>query len=454
MHTTIAAIATPAGSGAIGIVRLSGENSIDITNSIFQSYNGLNLEGLPGYQGVLGRIVHNGVPVDEVIVFVYRGPKSYTGEDVVEICCHGGLYLVREILRICVECGARPAQPGEFTKRAFLSGKMSLTQAEAVCDLIAARSESARKAAFAARDGALSTAIQRLVENITNQAAYLAAWADYPEEDIEEVSLDILQKNVAESLSEAERLLNTYDRGRLVREGVETAIVGKPNVGKSTLMNLLTGTQRSIVTDIPGTTRDIVQDSIGLGEYVLQLSDTAGIRNTQDIVEKKGVDLALDRIESAELVLAVFDSSALLDQNDLEILRMLENKPCIAVINKVDLPRRLDEVEIRKYVPHVVTLSAQSGAGREQLEQTILTLLQLDTLDTTAAIVANERQRHCLMEACKALREAGEAIESGVTLDAVNVCIDLALDALLSLTGERTTDVVVDEVFARFCVGK
>lgn len=452
--TTIAAISTPLGSGGIGIVRISGSDAIRIAEALFRPRKDKRLCDAAGYTGMLGRVFDAQGDLDDAIAFVYRAPKSYTGEDVVELSCHGGVWAVQAVLRLCLAHGALPAAPGEFTKRAFLNGKLSLSQAEGVAQLISAQGNAAMRAALAARDGALSTEIDALVEKLLAQAAHLAAWVDYPEEEIETVesgALSAVLQDVRQTLC---RLLATWDRGLLLREGVRTAIVGRPNVGKSTLMNLLAGHARSIVTDTPGTTRDVVEDQVRLGETVLLLSDTAGIRETSDPVESIGVARAQERIETADLVLAVFDSSDPLREDDLHLLELLRGKPCIAVVNKADLPTRLDLQAIRSALPVLVTISAATGSGRDALEEAVGKLLDLDTLDPTAAMVSSERQRQCLQAAEQALAQAETALCTGVTLDAVAVLVDAALDALLSLSGRRVSDAVVDAVFAQFCVGK
>lgn len=453
-NTTIAAIATPMGSGGIGVVRMSGPDAFAIVGRIFRGNGGKAPCEMAGYSGRLGRVFDGNGDIDDAICFVYRGPRSYTGEDVVELSSHGGVWAVQAVLRLCLDNGAVAAAPGEFTKRAFLNGKLNLSQAEAVMDLIGAQGQSAMRAALAARDGALSTKIAKIVENLLAQSAHLAAWADYPEEEIETVDSGELLTALQGANTQIDVLLATYDQGKILREGVATAIIGKPNVGKSTLMNLLAGQQRSIVTDIPGTTRDIVEDSVRLGDCVLRLADTAGIRATDDPVESVGVARAKAQMETAQLILAVFDSSDLLDEQDLQLLELLADRTCIAVINKTDLTQWLDIDAIRRKIPRLVRLSAQSGEGRDELELLVLEVLGLNELDPSAAIVANERQRHCLLEARQSLGEAVAALEAMMTMDAVNVCIDYALDALLSLTGQRASDKVVDEVFARFCVGK
>lgn len=452
--TTIAAISTPLAAGGIGIVRISGEKALEIGGRVFRPANGKKLGELPGYRGLFGRVADREGEFDEAVAFVYRAPKSYTGEDTVELCCHGGLYLVQRTLRACLDAGAAGAQAGEFTRRALLNGKMSLTQAEAVADLIAAQGRHSAQAALGARDGAVYREIHRISQRLLELSAALAVWVDYPDEEPQEVSGGRLERAVEELSGELSRLVRDYDNGRVFREGVDTVIVGRPNVGKSTLMNLLAGAQKSIVTQIPGTTRDIVEDTIRLGEVVLHLADTAGLRQTDDPVERLGVELASQRLERSFLALAVFDSSDPLTQQDRELLSRLQGRPAVAVINKTDLERRIDVQEVRRSVPVVVELSAAQGGGVEELSQAVLQVLSREGADPTAGLLANERQRGCAVQALESIRQAGEALSAGETLDAVGVCIDEAVDALLSLTGEKATDAVVDEVFRRFCVGK
>lgn len=453
-HTTIAAIATPLGTGGIGVVRLSGTEAISITKQLFRSNSGRDLAAAAGYTGMLGRVFDGEGDLDDCIATVFRCPRSYTGEDVVELSCHGGVWVIQAVLRLCLQNGAVAAGPGEFTKRAFLNGKLALSQAEAVMDLIGAQGDAAMRAALSARDGRLSTETGRIVETLVAQSAHLAAWADYPEEDIEAVDSGELAAALDSAVGEMGRLLATWDRGRILREGVATAIVGRPNVGKSTLMNLLSGGERSIVTDIPGTTRDIVEESVRLGDFVLRLADTAGIRETSDPVERIGVDRAKEQLETAGLILAVFDSGDALTAADRALLELLRDRPCIAVINKIDLPPMLDVAAVEACIPRTVTLSAKSGRGKAELEAQVSALLGMEHFDPAAPMVASERQRQCLETARTAVEEAAAVLRSGMTLDAVNVSIDFALDALLTLTGSKASEAVVDAVFSRFCVGK
>ena len=451
---TIAAIATPVAAGGIGMVRISGPKALEVADQVFTAISGKKLAELEGYRGAFGRLHDSQGDIDEAVVFVYHAPKSYTGEDVAEICCHGGIYLVQRTLRACISAGARPAQGGEFTRRALMNGKMSLTQAEAVADLIAAQGQQSAQAALSARDGAVFHKIHKVTDKLLNLSSALAAWVDYPDEDIEEVSDENLKKTVSEVCESLDRILKEYDTGKVLREGVSTVIVGRPNVGKSTLMNLLSGEQKSIVTQIPGTTRDIVEDTIRLGDVVLHLADTAGLRDTDDPVEKVGVELARKRLNSSYLVLAVFDSSEELSKEDLELIDKIKDRPVVAVINKTDLERKIDVEQIRAKIPRVAELSASAGEGLQALEKEVRELLNLSQLDSSSGIIANERQRACVEEANKTMHQAMDALNMGETLDAVNVCIDSAIDSLLELTGERASEAVIDKVFERFCVGK
>ncbi len=451
---TVAAISTPPSAGGIGIVRISGEDAVAVADRVFRPTGPRPLSALGGYRAAHGRVVFEGRDIDECVALVFRGPKSYTGEDVVELCCHGGLFLLQTVLRAVLAAGAVPAAAGEFTKRAFLNGKLDLTEAEAVMDLIGAQSAQGAKAALSALDGALSRKIRTLCGELLGLSAQLAAWVDYPDDEIEELQTDALRETLTRVETELSGLLSRFDAGRAVTEGVETAIIGKPNVGKSALMNLLSGFGRSIVTDIAGTTRDVVEQTVRLGDLVLRLADTAGIHETSDVVERIGVSRAKEKSERAGLVFAVFDRSEPLDEADAQILALCRDKHVIAVLNKSDLPARADEAVIRASVPVCVPVCALNGDGLEQLEQAAAELLCVNELDTDSGLLTTERQRQDAEAALAAVREAIGALDAGLTLDAVNVSMDDAIGRLLSLTGERVTDAVVDEVFSRFCVGK
>ncbi len=454
MEHTIAAISTPIGQGGMGVIRISGENALDIADSIFESVSGKKITEMKGYTASFGKITDNGEHIDDAVVLVFKAPHSYTGEDVVEISCHGGIYITKRILRTIFSKGAKPAQPGEFTKRAFLNGKMGLTEAESVMDIISASGDRSARAALSVMEGNLRKRIDKVREILINLAAHLSAWADYPEEEIPEVDEESLKESLQTVKTELNSLINSYDAGKVIREGVDTVIIGRPNVGKSTLMNLLSGFDRSIVTDIPGTTRDIVEETVMLGDIPLRLSDTAGIRSTDDPVESIGVKKAKDRLLSAGLIFAVFDASMPLSDEDMELIDLLKNAPAIAVINKTDLESKIDSEIIKNKIKHTVFISAKTGSGAKELEHEVGEIVGTSNLDTSQGILATERQFSDAQVALKSVEEALGAIKSGITLDAVTVLIEDAINSLLELTGERVTEAVVDKVFSNFCVGK
>lgn len=451
--TTIAAISTPPGTGGIGVVRVSGQDALAVAGRVFRAKSGLSPAEMPGYTCALGRVSGPDGDLDDALLTVFRAPRSYTGEDVAELSCHGGGFLLRQVLRLCLDAGAVPATAGEFTKRAFLNGKLDLAQAEAVADLIGAEGRGAAKAALAARDGSVTRAVDEIAAALLEQSAHLAAWADFPEEDLAEPDIPAMTQALRGAAARADAMLASFDAGKILREGVLTAIIGKPNVGKSTLMNLLAGDEKSIVTDIPGTTRDIVEESVRVGEIVLRLADTAGIRETSDPVESIGVSRAKNLVEASGLVLAVFDSADELTADDERLLLLAEGRAAVAILNKTDLPERFDAKKIERSFREVVRISAKTGEGRRELEDAVARVLGMEKLDCSAAVLQSERQRQCLLAARSSLADALGALQNNM-LDAANVCIDHALDALLLLVGKRASESVVDEVFRRFCVGK
>ncbi len=453
--STIAAVSTPRGAGGISVIRISGENALGVSDKIFTSVSSkLAPSEMDGYTCAYGKISKDNDIIDDCVLTVFRAPKSYTGEDVVEISCHGGIFVTEKILQLIYSNGAVPAEAGEFTKRAFLNGKMNLIQAEAVMDIISAEGEASRKCAVALREGALFSSIHSVSEKLLHLLGELGAWVDYPEEDIPEVDNDAMLEVLNRSADALENILSTYDCGRILREGIDTAIVGKPNVGKSTLMNLLSGCERSIVTDIAGTTRDIVEESVRLGDIVLRLSDTAGIHDTDDIVESFGVKKANDKIDNAELILAVFDNSEKLTSEDVEISERCKVKNAVAVINKTDKEKILDTDYIESHFDKVVYISAGNGNGIFDLQNVLTDLFKTNSINYNAGVLANERQRSCVVNSLNSLRESIDALKQGYTLDAVNILIDDAENYLLELTGERASEAVVNEVFSHFCVGK
>ncbi len=452
--SAIAAISTPLGTGGVGIIRISGKNATEIADRIFVSVNGQKLSSSKGYRAYFGRIFDGETAVDEVVCLVFRAPHSYTGEDVVEINCHGGVVLLKKILRLVLQNGAQAAAPGEFTKRAFLNGKLDLSEAESVMTLISAQGEQGANAAFNQLEGSLSRKIEKINSSLLSLAAHIAAWVDYPDDEIEELGNNELYSTIYNAHLELCALLSNFDSGMAVTNGVEAAIVGKPNVGKSTLMNLLTGYDRSIVTEIEGTTRDVVEETVNLNGCILRISDTAGMRETGDIVEKLGVERSRKKLERAAIVFAVFDLSKPLSDEDKELIDECKDKNVIPIINKTDLEPRLDVDYIKNKLGSPLFISAKIGDGYNDLCDRVAELMGTKNFDTTSAMLVNERQRICCQKASDALKDALEALNIGLTPDAIGVCIDDAIAALLELTGQRASEAVVDEVFKQFCVGK
>ena len=452
--STIAAISTAQGQGGIGVIRVSGEDSFTIVDKIFKSVSGKKIMDIKGYTALFGHIYNNEEVLDEAVVLKYVAPKSFTGENVVEISCHGGMYITKEVLNAVIMSGASLAEPGEFTKRAYLNGKMDLTEAESVMDIISAKSKSAARAALFVKDGALFKKSQQVKQLLLDKAAHLSAWADYPEEDIPEVTEDSIMEAIEESISILEKLLSTYDMGQVVKEGIDTVIAGRPNAGKSTLMNLLVGREKSIVTNIAGTTRDVVEDTVLVGNVMLKLSDTAGIRDTDNEIEKIGVQKTFDKINGAGLVIALFDNNEELNGEDIDLINKIKDMPCIAVINKIDLEDKVDKKYITSNIENVVYISAKQQDNIDELNDMIEKIAGTEDFDPSAGIVANERQRNAIRNAVNSLYEAKESLAMGMTMDAITVSLQETIDYLLELTGEKAGEEIVDSVFHNFCVGK
>lgn len=449
---TIAAIATPLGEGALGVIRISGDKAIETGDKVFKSLSGKKLCEIAGYTALYGNIADGDKIIDDAVAMVFRAPKSYTGEDVVEISVHGGRLILKSVLRLILQNGAFLAEAGEFTKRAFLNGKLDLTKAESIMGLISAESEAELRLSRAAHLGNVSKKIDDIEKNLISAAASIAAYSDYPDEDIEGLEYDNFLNMLTFAKSEIGNMLSTYDAGRVLREGVETVIVGKPNVGKSTLMNMLSGAERSIVTSVAGTTRDVIEDTVTVGDITLRLADTAGIHKTDDTVESIGVERAKSRIETAELVLAVFDCTTPLDNNDKMLIENIKNKNTIVVINKTDMQNRIDESVFSGM--RVVSVSAKNNVGYDELSKAVFEITGTANLNPDTAVLIGERQRACAVRAFDGVDAAIIALTSGQTMDAVGVCVDDALAALFELTGKRVTNEVTDEIFRKFCVGK
>ena len=449
---TIAAIATPLGEGSIATVRISGQDAPQVVDRIFKSVSGKKVASLAGYTALYGSVYSGEKIIDNAVVLNFKAPKSYTGENVVEISVHGGRIVIKNVLRAALDAGAFLAEPGEFTKRAFLNGKLDLVEAEAVMGIISAHSKAELDLSFSSLSGKVSSQINDIKEKLVEAAASIAFFADYPDEELPELNNQNFYKMLTSAHQSLNDMLSNFDAGKILREGVDTAIVGKPNVGKSTLMNLLSHKNRSIVTEIAGTTRDIIEDTVMVGDVMLNLADTAGIHKTDDVVESVGVKLAQEKKNTAQLILAVFDLSRQLDDNDLELLNSIKGKNAIVVLNKTDISGNVPQGVFEGF--KTVLVSAKNGLGEQELVNAIAEITKVSSINPDSAVLGSERQRGCALRASSAISAAINALESGTTIDAVGVCIDDALAALYELTGERATNTVTNEIFKRFCVGK
>lgn len=457
---TIAAISTPPGEGGIGIVRVSGPLAKVIGLSLFR-FAGREREP-ESHRLYFGRILEprDGQVVDEVLFSYMKAPRTYTREDIVEINCHGGILPVAKTLRLVLSAGARLAEPGEFTQRAFLNGRIDLAQAEAVIQIIRARTDAALKLGAAQLQGGLSGSVRRLRERLLQLLVQVEASIDYPEhQDVEEVARETISRTVSEVLDQSSVLLRTADKGRILREGLRTAIVGNPNVGKSSLLNALLGQERAIVTPVPGTTRDVLEESINLGGVALVVLDTAGMRETRDVVESMGVLRSQEALASADLVLLVLDATAGAGDANKEILEKIAQKPCVFVLNKVDLLPAADPVdrELLRLAGQrpVVPVSALTGQGLVDLEQAVLQLVfGGEVLMKEPVMITSVRHQVSLQQAADSLREVQEALQQGLPLDLLSIDLSAALAALGEITGETVHDELVEEIFRTFCIGK
>ena len=453
--STIAAIATAPGAGGIAVVRLSGADSYTVAETVFRPANQhKKVTEAKGYTAMYGSFVENGEVFDEGVALFFRAPHSYTGEDVVELSCHGGSAVARRLVESCLAAGAQPAAPGEYTRRAFLNGKMGLTQAEAVMDLISADGRQGAALANSALSGALAKKINAQKDELTAMQAHLTAWVDFPEEDVPELDDAHLTGVLTGVKGELDTLIRNYNADTVLREGVDCAIVGRPNAGKSTLLNLLAGFDRAIVTPVAGTTRDVVEQAVQLGDIRLNLFDTAGLRQTEDAIEAEGIRRSWKKLEEAGLILAVFDGSQSPTREDLELAQHCAGRPAIALINKEDKPPQFDAELVAPYFAMVLPVCCQEETSRKVIAAAVARLLGTNQIDPRAASLSGQRQLSAALRARDAVAGALDAAAGGFGLDAVSVCVDDALDALCELTGENASEAVIEQVFERFCVGK
>ena len=460
LQQTICALATPPGAGGIAVVRVSGPDTYPIVEKIFVPIHmGRKVAEAKGYTAMLGHYLLHGQEMDETIALFFRAPHSYTGEDVIELSVHGGTAMADGLLEALITAGAAPAGPGEFTRRALEHGRMSLTQAEAVMEVIAANGRQGAALAKSALDGRLAKRIGAIQTVLQSLNAHLTAWIDYPEEDVPELSDEHLLKTLCGQKAELDSLIRGYGAGAVLRRGVDCVLLGRPNVGKSTLLNLMAGFDRAIVTPVAGTTRDSVEQAVQLGEIWLNLFDTAGVRDVGadgDAIEAEGIRRSWKKLDEAGLVLAVFDAAQPLTDADLEIARRCQNRPALAILNKEDLADSTENAAqtLQPYFKKVITLCAKEADSLQPLTDAVAELLGTAQLDPGAAQLCSARQLAAATCARDAIAEAMKARQAGFGLDATGICLTDALQALCDLTGEDASDATIEEVFETFCVGK
>lgn len=453
---TIAAISTAMTNSGIGIVRISGEDAFEIIDKIYKGKREKRISEQKSHTVHYGYIVDRDETIDEVLVMLMRGPHSYTGEDTVEIDCHGGVFVTKRILETVIKYGARPAEPGEFSKRAFLNGRMDLSQAEAVIDIINSKNEYALQSSV----NQLKGSVQKKISEIRNKIIYHTAFIETALDDPEHISVDgygeELKVVVDELLEKIQKLLDTADDGRIIREGIKTVIVGKPNAGKSSLLNALVGEERAIVTDIAGTTRDVLEENIQLQGISLNIMDTAGIRSTDDVVEKIGVDKARSNAEKADLIIYVVDASCPLDENDFEIINMIQDKRAIILLNKTDLSTVVEKKQLEKLITKpMIEISAKEETGIHELESTLKEMFYHGELSFNDEVyITNVRHKTALNDAYRSLQKVYESIENQMPEDFFTIDLMDAYEALGSITGETIGEDLVNEIFSKFCMGK
>ena len=454
LFDTIAAISTPRGEGGIGIIRISGDKSFEILERIFNTKNPNRDLGF--YKFNYGFIHDNGKIVDEVMAVRMKAPKTYTCEDVVEINCHGGHLISEKVLELVLKNGARHAEQGEFTKRAFMNGRIDLSQAEAVMDIIHGKTEKSISLSLEQLRGDLRDKIASFKKALLDVTAHVNVVLDYPEEGIDDPLPSNLRENLENVYAEADRLISSYDKGKKIKEGIKTVIAGKPNVGKSTLLNSLLKEERAIVTHIPGTTRDVIEEIINIKGIPLVLTDTAGIRKTEDIVENIGVEKSKKFIENADLVLLVLDASRELESEDREVIEEIQNhnKKTIVLLNKIDLERKIELDEFG--LENILEISARDNIGIEDMEERIYSYIVEENVEDSSEklIITNIRHKTALEKTKDAIRNIFETIDAGMPMDLISVDLKEALDSLSEITGEISSEDILDHVFGNFCVGK
>lgn len=456
LDDTIAALSTPAGSGGIGIVRISGPDAVAVADRLFVPAKGKPLGERKSHTVSYGKIVYEGRVCDEVLVSIMRAPNTYTREDIAEINCHGGIRSVTAVLEAVLRSGARLAEPGEFTKRAFLNGRIDLTQAEAVADIISAKTDKSREAALKRLDGGLCAKIRALREKILLMLANIEAAIDYPEHDDETMTYESVANGSRELMSELDRLIAGADTGRIYKEGIKTVILGKPNVGKSSLLNAAVDEERAIVTDIPGTTRDVLEELININGIPLRLTDTAGIRDTDNPIEKIGVEKSRSLADEADLVLLMLDGSRPLDDEDRELINLSENKNRIVIINKSDLVQCIDKSEITELTgSDPIAVSVKQDSGVELIYERIRSMFLGGSIAADdEVLISSERNKNSLYKAKQFLYNVIETVDNRMPEDLISIDLTQAYEALGEITGETLDEDIIDKIFSEFCLGK
>ena len=454
---TIAAIATAPGEGGIGIIRISGEKSLQVAQSIFKSKSGKMIKDYNARTLIYGTVVDNEKVIDEVLVAYMKGPNSYTAEDVIEINCHGGFISVKKILELILSKGVRLAEAGEFTKRAFLNGRIDLSQAEAIIDVIKSKTDMAHEVAQSKLEGSLAKKIKDLRMNVTEVLAHLEVYIDFAEEDVEEITYQTLEEKALELRNEIKKLYDTAESGKILRDGLKTVIVGKPNVGKSSLLNSILGENRAIVTDIAGTTRDVIEEFVNIKGIPLKIVDTAGIRETEDVVEKIGVEKSRESFSTADLVIMVLDASRKLSEEDMEILESLKNKKTIVLLNKMDLEPQIELEKIEEFVnsEDIIKISALKHQGIEELQDKIEAMVYHGSVKNSSNLmITNSRHKDALFKAYESINDAISAIEQRMPYDFIEVDFKNIWDYLGYINGDTVREDLLDTIFANFCIGK